>query len=228
MRTNLFPDVRVCRAPPALNCLYVVAGSLRGQARHFQFTASCCTIASSQQTRQVFVFMFIYFDFAHLLFASRRRWQQFCQFSWLKAEITGLQYYADWYMRRNRSMPVAACLPRLFWQHRRWFTAFVQLHVSENDRENCWELFHFRLVHRTYGKNHVRNSKAKPTLIQVQLWRSVTMWNNLLEFVKVFLKMMQLCKQICAAQTLRCCFERCELVRTTARALWYEDEWSVT
>jgi len=42
---------------------------------------------------------------------------------------------------------------------------------------------------------------------------------------------MQLCKPIRAARTL-CCFERYELVRTTARALWHEDialdEWSVT
>ena len=55
------------------------------------------------------------------------------------------------------------------------------------------------------------------------LWCSVTIWINLLEFIKVLLlKMMQLCKPTCAARTLRCCFERCELVRTTARALWHE------
>jgi len=36
--------------------------------------------------------------------------------------------------------------------------------------------------------------------------------------------MMQLCKPICAARTLRCCFERYELVRTTARALWHEED----
>jgi len=46
------------------------------------------------------------------------------------------------------------------------------------------------------------------------------MWINLLEFIKVlFLKVMQLSKPICAVRTLRCCFERYELVRTTARAL---------
>jgi len=48
----------------------------------------------------------------------------------------------------------------------------------------------------------------------------VTIRVNLLEFAKLsFLKVMQLCKPICAAQTLRCCFERYEVVRTTARAL---------
>jgi len=47
-----------------------------------------------------------------------------------------------------------------------------------------------------------------------------TIWMNLLEFIKVLLlKVMQLCIPICAAGTLRCCFERYELVRTTARAL---------
>jgi len=56
---------------------------------------------------------------------------------------------------------------------------------------------------------------------------------NLLEFVKfLFLKVMQLCKPICAARTLRCCFDRYELVRHKARGLWREDiasdEWSVT
>jgi len=34
---------------------------------------------------------------------------------------------------------------------------------------------------------------------------------------------MQLCKPICASRTLRCCFKRFELVRTTAKALWHED-----
>ena len=57
--------------------------------------------------------------------------------------------------------------------------------------------------------------------------------HKLLEFVKLlFLKVMQLCISICAAQTLRCCFERYKLVQTTAKALWREhiapDEWSVT
>jgi len=43
---------------------------------------------------------------------------------------------------------------------------------------------------------------------------------NLLEFVKVsFLKVMQLGKLICALRTLRFCFERYGLVRTTAKAL---------
>jgi len=56
---------------------------------------------------------------------------------------------------------------------------------------------------------------------------------NLLEFVKfLFLKVMQLCKPICAARTLRCSFDRYELVRHKARGLWREDiasdEWSVT
>jgi len=51
-----------------------------------------------------------------------------------------------------------------------------------------------------------------------------TIWMNLLEFIKVLLlKVKQLCKPICAAGTLRCCFERYELVRTTARALCHED-----
>jgi len=62
---------------------------------------------------------------------------------------------------------------------------------------------------------------------------AVSQWMNLLEFVKIlFLKVMQKCKPICASRTLRCCFERFELVRTTAKALWHEDvaldEWSVT
>jgi len=74
------------------------------------------------------------------------------------------------------------------------------------------------------------NSRTTGTKL---LWRSVTIWINLLEFVKVlFLKVMQLCKPICAARTLRRCFERYELVRTTAKALWHEDialdQWSVT
>jgi len=47
----------------------------------------------------------------------------------------------------------------------------------------------------------------------------VTQCHNMdefVEFVKVlFLKVMQLCKSICASRTLRCCFERYELVRTT-------------
>jgi len=46
------------------------------------------------------------------------------------------------------------------------------------------------------------------------LWRGVTIWNNLLECAKLlFLKVMQLCKQICAAQTSRCYFERPRTVR---------------
>ena len=56
-------------------------------------------------------------------------------------------------------------------------------------------------------------------LLLLLLWRGVTMWINSLEFVNVlFLKVMQLSKPICEALFLRC-FERYELVRTTARAL---------
>jgi len=44
--------------------------------------------------------------------------------------------------------------------------------------------------------------------------------------------MIQLCKPIYAARTLRSCFECHELERTTEKALWREDiapdEWSVT
>jgi len=69
--------------------------------------------------------------------------------------------------------------------------------------------------------------------VKLALWRSVTISINLLEFVKLLLlKVMQLCISICAVRTLRCCFERYKLVRTTAKALWREhialDEWSVT
>jgi len=54
-----------------------------------------------------------------------------------------------------------------------------------------------------------------------------------LQFVTIlFLKVMRLCKPICASRILRCCFERYELVQTTAKALWHEgialDELSVT
>jgi len=46
---------------------------------------------------------------------------------------------------------------------------------------------------------------------------------NLLEFVKViFLKVLQLCRLICASRTCRC-FECYERVWTTAQASWQED-----
>ena len=61
--------------------------------------------------------------------------------------------------------------------------------------------------------------RSNLTLFIVLLWRSVTMWMNLLEFIKVlFLKVLQLCKLICAALT--CCLQCCA---TTALASWQED-----
>jgi len=60
------------------------------------------------------------------------------------------------------------------------------------------------------------------------LWRTVAIWINLLVFVKtLFFKVMQLCKPICSAQTSRCCFERYELVWTTAKAFvtWRHCAW---
>jgi len=78
----------------------------------------------------------------------------------------------------------------------------------------------------------LRQSSQKCTFLDV-LWRRFTIWITLSEFVKLlFLNVMQLCKPIRAAQSLRCCFERYELVPNTAKFLWHEDiafdEWSVT
>ena len=76
------------------------------------------------------------------------------------------------------------------------------------------------------GFKHFRRNLAdtRGSVIFQQLhslfYLSLAIWMNLLEFVKVlFLKVMQLCKPICASRTLRCCFARYELVRTTAKAL---------
>ena len=75
-------------------------------------------------------------------------------------------------------------------------------------------------------RSHTRNERCggqcfyyiyNSFLLQL-LWRSVTIWMNLMEFVKVlFLKVLQLCKPICASRTQRCCLQRCERVRTTVR-----------
>jgi len=102
------------------------------------------------------------------------------------------------------------------------------INASFVNNNNSWNFdTHFIWRHLTRLVSLVTQWSA------VLLWRSVTIWINLLDFVKLlFLKVMQLCKPIRAAQTLRCCFERYELVRTTAKVLWHEDialdEWSVT